>query len=212
MGLLTIFKRTSRPSADDISVLSAIKGPTIDRSDVDLIKGLLEPLPVRETLNDDLGIRSLSVPRTKLREMLLRERSVRTAFRTLPIQVQDIQATAAKLAAPMAAAAYVKDTKYNKLAFSSSESLIPFSVQMRAIEDWAGDWGYVRIPAIILISIAAGVCWGAWKLATYSSRLLEDQNQMLVDAASSEKGLDRAVKARSGSAATPQTTAVSTSR
>lgn len=144
--------------------------------------------------------------------MLLRERSVRTAFRTLPIQVQDIQARTAKLSAPMAAAAYVKDTKYSKLAFSSSESLIPFSVQIRAIEDWAGEWGYVRIPAIILLSLAGGVCWGAWKLATYSSRLLEDQNQMLVDAASSEKGLDRAVKARSGSAALPQTTAISTSR
>ncbi len=198
MALLDLFRGRVGPSADDQTIFSALSGPTIDRDDAKLIKDLLAPIPVKVTATPDNDIRSLTVPRTKFREKILSDSSFRRALRNLPFKLQDVHARTMELGDSVVPEVYVKDTKYNKLSHSTGKSLVSLDVKMRWLEEALGDWGYVRIPAIILLTIVGFVGYGAYRLATFAGKVVTEYSEATAAATTSDAGLERAVQARSG--------------
>ena len=187
-----------RPDPRDITILTSSRGPAIDRADADMLAGLLEPISVKETTTSEGDLKSLTVPRTDFRKRLLADKNFRRTFRNLPMFAQDIRARDAKCSEKLLADSYVADTKSYKLAFNAPRSLIPNQFSISGIREWAEEWGQVRIPALLLVGIAGALFWSAWRLGSHAIKLFEEQNQLLVDAASTDAGLERAIRARAG--------------
>ena len=197
MGFLGMFNRNG-PSAADQTIFTALNGPTIDRDDVAILKSLLGSISVTTRKNPDEEFQSLTVPRTPLRNLITADTTFRRALRTMPFKLQDLNGRTMKLSEPMTAEVYVKEAKYNGLSHTQGRELIPFDVRMRWLEDAVGEWGHVRIPAIILLTIVGFVGYGGWKLATYAGRVIEEYAAVTAAASTSEKGLEAAIRARSG--------------
>jgi hypothetical protein len=197
MAILGIGKKDG-PSPQDQAIFTNLSGPTIDRDDAAILKELLKPIDAKTRKGPEQEIQSLTVPRTDLRKRILDDVDFRRALRNMPFKISDLSARKMELTDPVSADVYIKDTKYNGLKHTGGESLIPFDIRMRALENWAGDWGYVKIPAAILVLIAGGMLYCAYRLAMHASKVISDYSDATAAAIQSDAGLEKAIKARSG--------------
>lgn len=209
MGILGIGRKDG-PSPQDQAIFTSLAGPTIDREDAVILKELLKPIDAKTRKSAEQEIESLTVPRTDLRKRILDDADFRRALRNMPIKISDLSARKMELTDPVSADVYIKDTKYSGLKHTGGgKSLVPFDIRMRALENWAGDWGYVKIPAAIMILIAGGLLYSAYRLATYAGKIISDYGDATAAAIASDAGLEKAIKARSGMQP-PQQTSVKT--
>ena len=185
----------------DHTILTATKEQGIDRDIVEYMQETFGAKAVSITTKGET-IQSLSVPRDNFRRGLKKDSNLRAVVRASETRIQDVHVKPLTLGEVMDAKVYVKVAK----AVGASKrdgSGMSLSDPIARLHDILSDWGQVKIPALVLLLIAGGTLYGAYRLAKVATDMGEDYATQLKDASTSDKGLDRAIRARSGGQMNP---------
>ena len=184
-----------------VTVIRASEGEKLDSSTRDLFESFLGKHNVQTKLNPDQELESLTVPTKKLRGTIAEgDSSFRRALRGLPLELQDIVSKRrnVEIGTVMSSPVYVQEAKASGAIVRTEPSAGSLANSIDAFRDKLEDWGQVKIPAAILLLLAGGTLYGAWRLARVAEETFTEQARLLSEAAESEAGLERAVRARSG--------------
>ncbi|MBN8547914.1 MAG: hypothetical protein J0M12_01220 [Deltaproteobacteria bacterium] len=180
----------------DHTILSSSAEDGIDRSVVSLMQEKFGARSVSITTKGE-SIQTLTVPRSEFRRALQKDSTLRAIVRASATNIQDVHVKPLSLGEVMEAKVYVKDAK----AVGASRrdgSNIALGDSIARLHETLSEWGQIRIPALVLLLIAGGTLYGAYRLAKVATDMGQDYAKQLGDASASEVGLERAIKARSG--------------
>lgn len=142
-------------------------------------------------------VESISLPREKFLKALKSDSTLRAIVRTSETEVQEVFVKPLGLGEKMDAPVFVQHAKTVAISKRDGTS-IPLGNSIGRVREFLEEWGQVKIPAIILLMLAGGTLYGAWRLSRVANDLAEDYANQISAAAESEAGLERAIQARSG--------------
>ena len=180
----------------DHTILTSTNEQGIDR---DIVAHFRETFGTKSVEVKSKGetIESLTLPRDNFRRELKKDSSLRAIVRASETRIQDVHVKPLSLGEVMDAKVYVKDAK----AVGASKrdgSAVSLSDSISRLHDVLSEWGQVKIPALILLLLAGGTLYGAYRLGKVAMDMGEDYANQVREASESDKGLERVLRARAG--------------
>lgn len=190
--------------AIDITLIKSKGGASLDPGVEDLLRGQLPDRVVQEiisTRTPEGDLQSLTVPRKAFREAILANDDFRRTLRTLNIEVQDFY-TKGGIGEPLDARHYVADTK---AVGQSRGSAIPQPLKesIRSMQEWLDSLGTVMKVGVLGLMIGLPL-YAAFRTAQFAAKVISEYADATAAAIKDEKGLERAIQARSGFKSQPQ--------
>lgn len=156
-----------------------------------------------ERKNTDSELTSITIDRRELRKKILSSQTFRRSFRQLPLEVQDLYVKRGwlfwgqgGLGECMSARVYVSDTKAlghsrgTLLGKSLSNSIRGLQEKLESLAVWA--------QAAVIVGTIGAILGTLGLLAREAYKVISSYSDSLEAAATSEEGLERAIRARSG--------------
>jgi len=189
-----IFKRAVRES-----LVSRHGQEAISKDEVEFLGSALPRDLLQIRKNAAGSISSLAVPTKALRKSILNDKGLRDFLRGADLEIQDLEVKRGRthMGQLMMGRVYVKDTKAVGLRGGISGGN-PLADSLESLKAHLEDGAEVKTPAAVILLIAGGTIYGAFRLGNVVVRMGTDYAETLEAASTDQEGLDQAVNSRSG--------------
>jgi len=189
-----IFSRAKRES-----IITRQDGQPMNEAELSLLTARLPEKSVCQRSNKENQIDSLSVPTKTFRRAILTNSDFRHAVRRSDLEITDISIKGGlvDMSQALNGASYVKTTKAVGLR-GGTGSVVPLADSIEALQARLEDWAQIKIPAAVLILIAGGTIYGAYKLGNAVVKIGTSYAETLERASSGEEGLKSVLEEKAG--------------
>jgi hypothetical protein len=179
----------------DTTLIKNSSGARLEPYLDEFLRSHLPPRDVQASRTPEGDLQSLCVPRTMLRQQIIKDPDFRRTFRTLEVQVQDFD----KKGRPgdlLKAKEYVADTQAIGVGKASAVPK-PLKDSIRSMQEWLDSLGTVMKFGVIGLMIGIPL-YAAFKTARFAAKVVDEYAEATAAAIETDAGLERAIRARSG--------------